>query len=712
MTPIFRTFVKVQVYDDRTAHTFERKIVNDAFGYMHNEKEVEFDYYLEKLTELHLRTYMSTLFVNLNIMNVFVSFTDIERSEMIEGICGSSLEKPKYDRIYNRLHMNKEELNNAMQRQKYLTSQRNELKKRKRLTDNLNITKRRHEEKRLEFYYFKLFHNQNIITVLEPQVVENQNKYDALLKESFTMRKLVTQDERRRTALYNELKGYHKTLQEHGVQNKKSYLDSYLVKEEIEKLKNDITDLNYVVGQNNVEHIVDTIKMLGDRLEIMELDKEKWNTIYNSVNVLKYFNLQIEFEDQFPEMVVTSRSSAEEMKLNSRDINRYNLVLLKQKRLMENLQNSINKLNSDMVKLEEESKTTEKNRVEIQNQRKSIEVLTRKIENEMHSRIDNMYKNTFGLNPKQLKNIVKLLKSNNPGVFGRISDFSRTPNATLQEALKCRFGFRYETIIVDTKETAHDCISLLKSLNFNEHNETFLFLSGLKLKDTEEFMVDKEGVRDIKFEYIENVLSTNMDSIKDALISCASKTVICKTYDDAVKVFDLEKNNVNVVSTDDQLLFERSGFITKDSKVCRSEISDKELNDLKLKRLEAEEKVRELALVTSKTSKIKLMSEISIIKRKLINIIEETNNEHKEAEKIKKIINSLTLKNNSLKQKSSYEGNPTEDEFFAEFCKQFSFPNIGEYRERMLHPIAPTTMKGINDRVEACKIELSKSKNG
>ena len=249
----------------------------------------------------------------------------------------------------------------------------------------------------------------------------------------------------------------------------------------------------------------------------------------------------------------------------------------------------------------------------------------------------------------------------------------------------------------------------MKSLKFNEHNETFLFLSGLKLRDTENFMIDKEGVKDIKFEYIESVLSKNIDSIKDALISCASKTVFCKTYDDAVKVFDLEKNNVNVVSTDDQLLFERSGFITKESKVGRTEISDIELNDLKVKKLEAEEKVRELTL-QPKTLKMNLMTDILVVKKKLINIIDESNKEAKEITNIQNIIDTLTLKYNALKFKSNFERNTTENEFFAEFCEHLNFSNIEEYRQKMLKPIASTTIKGINDRLNASKKELAKSK--
>lgn len=708
LTPNFRTYVKVLVYDNGYEHSFERRVIDGGFLYLYNEVEVTLKFYVQLLIQMHLKSDIP-LHVSISMVNEYIAFNDIERSDMIEEICGSSKEKIVYDKIYNRLKINRTELNSAMQRQRYLKSQKSDLMKRKVLIDKLSYTKRRYEENRLEFYHFKLFHNQNVVTALQPQLLESQNQYDALLRESFNISKLITQNEKKRLVLYNELEGPHKTFQELGVKLKKKFLDSSLIEEQVDKLAEDITDLNYVVGQNNIQHIEDAVKLLEDRLKTMESANEQWKVAYNTKNLKKYSKLQMEFEDKFPEMLIKPRSSIEEMKLIKIEIGRYNQVLVKQTKLIEILQNSVKKLNKDMMTLEKKSKKTELNRRQIQNQRELIENITRNIENAMESKIDELHNNTFGVKSKQLENIVKILQSNNPGVYGRVSEFSRTPNATLQDALKCRFGFRYEAIIVDTKETAHECISLLKNLNFNEHNETFLFLSGLKLKDTVNFMIDKEGVKNINFEYIENVLSCNMDIIKDALISCASKTVFCKTYDDAVKVFDIEKNNVNVVSTDDQLLFERSGFITKESNVGRTEISDAELNDLKVKKLEAEEKVCDLTL-QPETSKINLMSDVSVIKRKLINIIEENVVVTKEYENMKVIINTLNLKLNALKLKSANEGNPTEDEFFAKFCKLLNFPNIGEYRQKMLKPIASTTINGINDRLNAFKIELAKSK--
>lgn len=708
LTPNFRTYVKVLIIQEGHQHTFERRVVDGAFLYLYNESVVTLKVYVQLLVQMHLKSDIPLL-VSTSMINEFIAFNDTERSEKIEDICGSSNERATYNRISNRLQMNKTELNCALQRQRYLKSQKNELIKRKLLTDNLSSTKRRYEENRLEFYHFKLFHNQNVVTALQPQLLESQNHYDALLRESFNISKSITQNEKKRLVLYKELEIPYKKFQELGVKLKKKFLDSSLIEEKVEKLAEDITDLNYVVGQNNIRPIEDTIKLLEDRLKTMETANEQWKVAYNSKNLKKYSKLQMEYEDKFPEMVIKSRSSIEEMKLITIEINRYNQVLVKQTKLIEILQNSVKKLNRDMMTLEKKSKKTELNKRQIQNQRELIGNITRNIENAMESKIDQLYNNTFGLKSKQLDIIVKILKSNYPGVYGRVSEFSRTPNTTLQEALKCRFGFRYETIIVDTKETAHDCISLLKNLNFNDHNETFLFVSGMKLKNTDDFMIDKEGVKNIKFEYIESVLSSNMESIKDALISCASKTVFCKTYDDAVKLFDIEKNNVNVVSTDDQLLFERSGFITKEANVGRTEISDAELNDLKVKKLEAEQKVCDLTL-QPETSKINLMSDVSVIKRKLINIIEENVVVTKEYENMREIVNALTLKLNALKLKSTNEVNPTEDEFFAKFCKLLNFPNIGEYRQRMWKPIATTTINGIKDRLNAFKIELDKSK--
>ncbi|CAO1316467.1 unnamed protein product [Diamesa serratosioi] len=420
-----RTFVKVQVFEDNISYTFERAVNDNAFEYLYNDVEVTLEIYMSRLSDLGLTDCTATMFVNLDVLNTYVSFTDKDRCRMIETLCGSINEKPLFDKLNNKLQMNKKELNIVMQRHKYLTAQRNELKKR---------------------------------------------------------------------------------------------------------------------------------------------------------------------------------------------------------------------------------------------------------------------------------------------VYGRVSDFTRSTNAFLHDALKCRFGSSYQAIVVDTKETAHDCISLMKKLKLTEHNETFLFLSGLKLQDTEKFMIDKEGVKHIQFEYIENVLSNITDSIKDALISCASKTVFCKSYDDAVKVFDLEKNNVNVVSTDDQLLFERSGFITKGSKESEFEISDAIFNDFRIKKLEAEEKLRVLLSEQTK-SKTMIMSLISLTEKKLINIIEEIDNASKEVDIIDETIDTLTDKLTALKNQ---EGNhPTaEDEFFADFCKYLKIPNIKEYRQRMLNPTAAwsTVLDGINDRLYDYKKELDISK--
>lgn len=698
----------MQVTHDKSIHTFERAISNNAFEYLYNEVEVSLGEYLTKLTNLSLRNCMSTMFINLDLMNVYVSFSDKDRSNMIEQLCASCLEKPSYDKLNNKLQINKKELNFAMQRQKYLTSQRNELKKRKVLTDNLNNTKRTFEENRREFYYFKLFHNKNAVTDLELELMETQKQYDAFLIQSFNTSNKITQVEKKKHDLCNEIKVSRGALQ-FSVQMRIKFLNSSLVKKQIGKLENDITDINYVVGQNNVEQIQNTIKILEDRLETIDDAKKMWCTAYNSSKLHEYSKLQMDFEDKFPEMVVKSSSSIYEMKLISIEINRHNQVLVKQKKVLKNLQNLKCKLDSEMVALKDELTKSEQNAKEIHNYGELIEKITTIIGNAKQSRNDEFYNNKLGLKSTQLDNIVNILKSKNPGVYGRVSEFTRSHNAILQDALKCRFGSCYDAIIVDTKETAIECISLLNKLKLTEHNETFLFVPGLKLKDTEHFMVDKEGVKNIKFEYIENVLCDNMESIKNALISCASKTIFCKTYDDAVMVFDLEKNNVNVVSTDEQLLFERSGFITKGSKEAGAEISDAELHDYKVQKLESEVKVREL-LLQQKESKIMLMSDIPITEKKLIKILEEISNISKEIENIEKIINKLSKKCDALKLKSNHEENPTEYEFFGEFCKQLNIPNIAEYRQKMLSPNASSTISEINDRWNACKMELDKSK--
>merc|ERR1719394_1445408 len=219
---------------------------------------------------------------------------------------------------------------------------------------------------------------------------------------------------------------------------------------------------------------------------------------------------------------------------------------------------------------------------------------------------------------KKKQEIVENFKRLFPGVYDRLINMSNPIHKKYNVAITKQLGRYMEAIVVDTEQTARQCIQYLKDQMLEP--ETFLPLDYIQAKPLKERLRNISNPKGVKLLY--DVLQYEPAEIKRAVLFVTNNSLVCETPEDAMKVaYEMEDGQRYDAVALDGTFYQKSGIISGGSVDLARKAKrwdDKRVSTLKSKKEQLTEELRQAMKNSRKESEIMtIQSQVSGLKTRL-----------------------------------------------------------------------------------------------
>merc|ERR1712117_302452 len=734
--------------DDGEQKKFTRSIIGSSSDHKIDGEAVSSQHYLKTLEKLGINVNAKNFLVFQGAVESIAMKNPKERTALFEEISGSGALKKEYERLKQEVQEAEENTKETYEKRKALGMERKEAKSEKleaekyqKLRDNLS-------DRQLELQLFKLFHN-------ERRIGEFQEQCD-------TQRKELEKVEQKKDKAEEKLKEVRK---EHG----KSTREFAKVDSEIRERENEIQKKRpaFIKAKEKTSHMqkkVDNAKKSLSQAkkaykshqgEVQELEielkanerrKEEHEEMTTSESQTQGRNLQLE-DKQIDEYHKLKEEAAREPARHTTELDSINREQKSDQDRLDNENRKKHEIESKLKtkghELEEAQKRLEKLNEHIRDSEANLEAQERNIrelqgdvgcskekiqelQNDLEevirelgdARLDKHEENRRKKKQEIVDNFKRLYKS----VYDRMINLCQPIHKKYNVAITKLLGRYMEAIVVDTEETARQCIQYLKDQMLEP--ETFLPLDYIQAKPLKERLRDIKHPKGVKLLY--DVLSFKPAEIQRAVLFVTNNALVCETPDDAMKVaYELDdgQQRYDAVALDGTF-YQKSGIISGGSVDLAKKAKrwdDKQVATLKSKKEKLTEELRQAMKNSRKESEIQtIQSQINGLKTRLkysTNDRETTRKKieqltTKQLEKMRSDAESLSPKIQEIEkamrerqtriEDTKDKMNTVEDRIFKKFCSQIGVTNIRQYEEREL--------KSVQDRAKK-KMEFENQMN-
>merc|ERR1711936_54120 len=203
---------------------------------------------------------------------------------------------------------------------------------------------------------------------------------------------------------------------------------------------------------------------------------------------------------------------------------------------------------------------------------------------------------------KKKQEIVENFKRLYPGVYDRMINMSQPIHKKYNVAITKQLGRYMEAIVVDTEQTARQCIQYLKTNMLDP--ETFLpldYIQAIALKERLRNIQNPAGVK-----LLFDVLAFDKPEIKQAIIFITNNALVCQTPEDAMKVaYELDPPQRYDCVALDGTFYQKSGIISGGSVDLAKKAKrwdDKQVSTLKSRKEQLAEELRQALKSSRKES--------------------------------------------------------------------------------------------------------------
>jgi len=190
---------------------------------------------------------------------------------------------------------------------------------------------------------------------------------------------------------------------------------------------------------------------------------------------------------------------------------------------------SLEKTSTDLQATEDELKQVQDTHRKAQARREELEVDIEKINAKLRDAKNARRQNK---DEERLLAAIKTLKSNFPGVHGRLVDLCRPTQRKYSQAVTVAAGKDMDAIVVDTRSTAFECIKYLREQRVG--TATFLPLDNLQVPPAETTESLRAHVaNDARYRLAMDVISCADPSMKRAVQYAVGNTVVADDLDSA-----------------------------------------------------------------------------------------------------------------------------------------------------------------------------------
>lgn len=269
-----------------------------------------------------------------------------------------------------------------------------------------------------------------------------------------------------------------------------------------------------------------------------------------------------------------------------------------------------------------------------------------------------------------------------------------------QLAITKVMGKSMDAIVVDSEQTARECIQFMKEQHLQ--SETFYPLDFIDAPHLDERLREIKEPRGTKL--LIDVIKFNPASIKKALLFSVGNCLVCESDEDARHLAFSSGGERHKVVSFDGTLFQKSGLISGGSSELKQKArrwDEKHMETLRKKKDALSEQLREQIKIRRREPELSdLQSNLTCLhnkakylkgtKEKLEgDLIAKLEKEIAELRKltgtheprIAEIEKKIAQRAEKIK-KVRVEANRIEDEVFGDFCKEIRVENIRVYEER------------------------------
>lgn len=188
-----------------------------------------------------------------------------------------------------------------------------------------------------------------------------------------------------------------------------------------------------------------------------------------------------------------------------------------------------------LKKTEHDRKSTEKEFLAAQNAARAAQLRREELDQEIE-KLDATLRETKddrlkSKDEENFKQVIHTLKKNIPGVHGRLVDLCRPNSRKYNLAVTVAAGKDMDAVVVDTKQTAFECISYLR--DNKKGVATFLPLDSLQVPDRESTERVRQLIsQDEKYRLVMDVIAYD-EPIKAAVLYAVGNTVVCDDINSA-----------------------------------------------------------------------------------------------------------------------------------------------------------------------------------
>ena len=709
---------------------FTRSIIGSSADHKIDDNSVAPKQYLSELEKIGINAKAKNFLVFQGDVESIAMKNPKERTALFEEISGSGALKDEYDRNKTEMLAAEEETQHTYQKKKAIGAERKEAKlekeeaeKYKKLQDDLS-------ERQVELQLFKLYHNEKNIGEMKEKIDAKNREYEKVDKNKEGVEKAlsdakksagkktrdldrVQQDIREKEAVIAQkkpafIKSKEKT--EHvrsKVDGAKKSLQQAMKaesahKRDLQELESDLRNVERKKEEYEVEMSKEesqttsstSVILADDQIEMYQKLKEKagkesarFMTELDSIN-REHKGLQDKLDNE----------NRKKMDIESKMKNKSHELEESQKRL-EKLNDHIR---ASETQLEEQKKLLSDLDGDVGSSKDRIDELTAELDevtNELgDARVDKHEDNRR----KKKQEIVENFKRLFPGVYDRLINMSNPIHKKYNVAITKQLGRYMEAIVVDTEQTARQCIQYLKDQMLEP--ETFLPLDYIQAKPLKERLRNISNPKGVKLLY--DVLQYKPDEIKRAVLFVTNNSLVCETPEDAMKVaYEMEDGQRYDAVALDGTFYQKSGIISGGSVDLARKAKrwdDKQVSSLKAKKEKLTEELRVAMKNSRKESEIQtIQSQVSGLETRLkysLNDRDSTSKKishlNKELEKMRtdlekfapdiRDIESSMKKTEKVIENTKEKMNTVEDRIFSDFCQNIGVKNIRQYEEREL----------------------------
>ncbi|XP_017771706.1 PREDICTED: structural maintenance of chromosomes protein 1A [Nicrophorus vespilloides] len=712
--------------DELKEKAFQRSVQGSSSEYRIDNEIVSSQEYLSELEKLRINVKAKNFLVFQGAVESVAMKNPKEMTALFEEISGSGALKEEYEKCKQAMQKTQEEINFAYQKKKGYNAERKEARIEKEEADKYARLKDDLNEKMVEHQLFRLFHNERDMKNLECELKSKMKEVEKIERKKEKAEEVLKDKKKEQSRHGRELAKIEQDIREMEVEISKKKPQFIKAKERVTHMQKKLEGATKTLEQAKKadEAHNNDIRKLEEELAEVESSKEEYESTIagesqsqgrdvhlEDEQVREYHRLKEEAAKRSARYMQDLDSVNREQKADQDRLDNYSRMRTEAENKHRQKEHEKEEMEKRIEKLLEHIKTSEQALKDQKNLRDSlqsdvgsskdrVQEIQKELEDVCEQLGDARTDKHEDSRRKKKSEIVKRFRDNYPGVYDRLINMCQPTHKRYNVAITKVLGKYMEAIVVDTEQTARNCIKYLKEQMLE--SETFLPINYLLMKPVKERLRNITDPKGVKLLY--DVLQFEPQAISNAVLFAANNALICETPDDAMKVAYDIGGRYDAVALDGTF-YQKSGIISGGSLDLARKAKrwdEKHMSQLKAQKEKLTEELREAMkqsrkeselntvdsqirgtetrLKYAKTDKETTSKQIKVIDTELTRLSQEIAKFGPDIEEIERSMQQREQHIEEIKMQM----NSVEDVVFSKFCQEIGVNNIRQYEDREL----------------------------